>query len=258
MTRFAIDDAAWANRWRCRPTAEKTVLTAGLATVALSSPGPLGGAAVVATTSVAACAVAGVPMRTWLVAMSVPTASILLGVVGIMVTFDDSNIAQLWSWGPLAVTEESALRAAQVAVRSVATTSAVILLATTTPMPYLLGSLGRVRGFGILAEIANLVYRMIFALLETQARIRESQASRLGYHSGRAARRSFGMLAAAIFVRAWTGAQRLEAGLQGRGYDGSTIGLQQRRPVSVAFVVVALVCTLGCGVASRLGPPWPR
>ncbi|ACU37480.1 cobalt ECF transporter T component CbiQ [Actinosynnema pretiosum subsp. pretiosum] len=255
MARLSLDDAAWGSTWRDRSTAEKAVLSGGLAAVALTGRGPVGAALVLLAASVCACALAGVTPRAWSAALAAPVVFVALGVLGIVVTFGAAG-APLLSWGPLVVTEASALRGARVAARAVSTSAAVLLLAATTPMPHLLASLGRVRGLGVLAEIAGVVYRMLFGLLDAQASVRETQAARLGYRDARAARRSVGALGAATLIRAWTGAQRLEAGLSGRGGASVGFGAPRRRPVSRPFVAAGAALVLACALLSLLGPAW--
>mgnify|MGYP002651792985 CR=1 FL=1 len=74
-------------------------------------------------------------------------------------------------------------------------------------------------------------------------------AGRLGYATGRAARRSIGGLVAAVLVRAWVRAGRLEDGLAGRGGVAS-VPLVPARPVSIPFVLAAAALVTGLGVAS--------
>ena len=71
-----------------------------------------------------------------------------------------------------------------------------------------------------------------------------------GAASGRAARRSLGGLAGAVMTQAWNRARRLEAGLAGRGYDGSLRTLSVARPVSVPFVVLSVLVVAALAAAS--------
>ena len=111
------------------------------------------------------------------------------------------------------------------------------MLALTTPMTDVLGGLRRVGVPAFLVEIAGVVYRMIFTLLDSVGTIRESQTARLGYATRRAALASTGTLLAG----------RLEAGLAGRGYTGDLIVTTPARQASwrslcgVVLVVSALM-----------------
>ena len=95
--------------------------------------------------------------------------------------------------------------------------------------------------------------RQIFALLDAASAIRAAQAGRLGYASGRAARRSVGQLCAAVLVAAWDKARRLEDGLAGRG-GVAAVPLVPARSVSTPFVLAAGGLVLGlAGLSLRAG-----
>lgn len=255
--RLTLDDAAWTNRWRHRSTAEKAVLALGLLAVALTT-GPVGGIVVSIVATLAAIAAARVPVRTWAVAIASPLAFTVIALVAVAVTLDAPSTGLLWSAGPFAVTEETWGRAVEVFFRALGGASCLLLLATTTPMPYLLGSAARVPGLATLADLAGVVYRMVFGLLDAQARIRESQASRLGFRTSRAARHSMGMLAGAVFIRAWNQAHRLELGLAGRGYAGGVLASPVRRTVDRRFLAVSLAVTAAVALVAVVAPDWPR
>jgi cobalt/nickel transport system permease protein len=88
---------------------------------------------------------------------------------------------------------------------------------------------------------------MSFLLLDSVRRIREAQAARLG-HTGRAAQwRSLAGLGATAFVRAFDRATRLQAGLAGRGYDGTLRVLVPEARVSARFTAAS--CALLAALA---------
>lgn len=253
MATLSLDDTAWTNRWRHRSVVEKAVLALGLLLVAVTATTPTTGALVVAASSLVACMGARVPVRTWASVLMAPAGFVLVGVLGIAVTLTPTPGAELlWSGGPLAVTGETAARAGETAVRAIAGASAVMLLACTTPMPYVLGALGRVPGFATLAEIGGVVYRMLFGLNEAQARVRESQAARLGFRTPAVARRSIGLLAAATLLRAWTGARRLEEGLAGRAPSGVPFGAPRTDPAQWGFVAAAVATVVVVALIGHL------
>ncbi|MBM6404210.1 cobalt ECF transporter T component CbiQ [Phycicoccus sp. CSK15P-2] len=239
MARLAIDDAAWGNRWRTRSTGEKALLALGLLLVAVTTREPGVSAAVLVVAVTCALAQARVPWRTYLRVVLAPATFVVLGAASIAVTVGSGTGDAVWSAGPVAVTEATLARAAEVLGRSLAATSAMALLATTTPLVDLVAGMRRLRVPEAVVDVAEVMYRFVFLLLDTLATVREAQASRLGYGGGRAARRSLGMLASTVFVRAWTRAQRLEDGLAGRGGTGSLRTLAADRPVSVPFVLVS-------------------
>ncbi|WP_226344676.1 cobalt ECF transporter T component CbiQ [Agilicoccus flavus] len=241
---FALDDAAWASRWRHRRVADKAVLSFGLLACAVALP-PWPGAA---ATGVAALAVlllgARVRARTLALALAVPAAFIATGAVPLLLTLT-------WESGPhVGISPETVGAAASVVVRALAATTAVFVLASTTPMVDVLAALRRARVPDACVEVAGLTYRFVFLLLESAATIREAQAARLGYTDRRRALRSSAQLVGAVLLRSWDRARRLEEGLAGRG-DTTTLrtfdppATSSPRFVAASLGLVALVVVLG-------------
>ena len=122
---------------------------------------------------------------------------------------------------------------------SLAGGAAVLLLATTTPMSDLLPALRRLRVPAAVVEVAGVVYRLLFVLLDSLRTIREAQTNRMGYSSVRRSYRSSGVLAAAVLTRSWDRARRLQEGLAGRGLDAGLRVLPEALPSSTAFLAAS-------------------
>lgn len=246
MAGLAIDDAAWASRWRDRGLLDKTALSLGLVLVALTLPAWPGSLQVAATASVVAVRGSGAPPRLVLRALRAPLAFIVLGAASVAVV-----IAAQPQWS-ISVTQDSLARAASVAGHAVAGTLAVLLLALSTPMVEVLGGLRRLRVPAACVEVAALMYRLLFILLDTTHTMRDSQRARLGYSSPGRSMRSAGSLTAAILIRAWERARRLEQGLAGRGYSTSMTTLENPPANSPVFIAVTLAGLLALVGASLL------
>ena len=246
MARLRLDDAAWSGPWRVRSTGEKALLTLGLLLVAVTAASPWVSVAVLASVLVLALAVARVPWRVYALALAGPLVFVSVGALALAVSVGSvPPTDRALTLGPLTVTWSGLTVAATTVVRSVAGTAALLLLATTTPLLSLLTGLRRLRVPDVVVDIAALMYRLLFSLLDSVAAIREAQAARLGYATARSARQSFGMLAAATLRRAWEQSRRLEEGLAGRGYAGSLRSVTAPRSVSVPFVVGSLALVGG-------------
>jgi cobalt/nickel transport system permease protein len=242
MRGLAIDDAAWSSRWRDRSVRDKACLSLGLLlTAALLPPWPTSPIVAVLALGLLVGRAGTAPS---LVARALrgPLAFILIGCVSVAVVVSTAGGGL-----SLSVTPDSAGRAAGVAGHAVAGCAAMLLLAMTTPMVDLLAGLRRLRLPAACVEVAGLVYRMLFVLLESVGTIRESQTARLGYSSMSRSLRSAGMLTAATLTRSWSRARRLEQGLAGRELTGSLQTLDDPVPGSPVFlagtatVLVALV-----------------
>lgn len=245
MAGLAIDQAAWASRWRERALFDKCVLALGLVLSAVLLP-PWPGAVLVAAAALIA-AVAGARTSWRLLARSIrpPLVFIMLGAVSVAVTV---TVAPHFS---VTVTPASLTRAGEVIGRALAGTLSVLLLAVSTPVSDILAGLRRLHVPEACVDVAALMYRMLFILLESLGTIRESQTARLGYTSPRRAMASAGLLGAAVLTRAWDRARRLEAGLAGREFTTSMRTLEYRRPSSPRFVMVS-VAVLAAIVAVSL------
>lgn len=256
MARLAIDDAAWTSRWRTRSTGEKALLAGGLLTLAVAGPQPAAGVCAGVSALVAALGGARVDPRLLLRAARGPALFVLVGLVGVVVSLGTADASAVWQWGPLWVAEPSLQRGLEVAARSLGSVAALLLLTTTTPVPAVLDGLRRLRVPEVMVDIAGVVYRLLFLLLDTQSAVRESQAARLGYADRRAAYRSFGVLGAAVLVRALERARRLEDGLTGRGYDGSLAVVSPTAPVRRVFVGLTVALLAVLTLASALWTGW--
>ncbi|AXT83799.1 cobalt ECF transporter T component CbiQ [Aeromicrobium sp. A1-2] len=252
MKGLAIDDAAWSSRWRERAVRDKACLSLGLLLTAAVLPpwptSPLVAAVALGLLVTRAGTPAGLVAR----ALRGPALFIVIGCISVAVVLTTGDGLGL------TVTAESTHRALGVAGHAIAGTSAMLLLAMTTPMVDLLAGLRRLRLPEACVEVAGLIYRMLFILLDSVGTIRESQAARLGYSSLRRSLRSAGMLTAAILTRSWSRARRLEQGLAGRELTASLRTLDDPTPSSPAFLVaggatlVALVslAALTTGIAA--------
>lgn len=234
MAELAIDQAAWASRWRERALLDKCVLALGLMLSAVLLP-PWPAAVLVGVTAlVAAVAAARTPWRLLVRSMRPPLVFIGLGAVSVAVTV---TVTPHFS---VAITSASLTRAGEVTGRALAGTLSVLLLAVTTPVSDILAGLRRLRVPEACVDVAALMYRMLFILLDSLGTIRESQTARLGYTSPRRAMTSAGLLGAAVLTRAWDRARRLEAGLAGREFTTSMHTVEYRRSSSPRFVMVSV------------------
>lgn len=243
-----LDDAAWNSPWRKRATGDKVLLGGGLLLCGVGLPAwpvaPLVTIVCLALLLGPARVPARVPIR---VALGL-SSFLVLGAITLALAEDPGpdTPGVYWRWAGFAVTHVTLMSAAQTTAHSIAGTSAMVLLAATTPMSSLLRWAGRRGVPAVVVEIADLIYRFIFLLLDTVRAVHEAQAARLGYTTRRAMLRSSSQLAAVVLVRAWSRAHRLQDGLDGRGYQGTIAVLDESGERSTAFVTgsILLISTL--------------
>ena len=244
---LTLDTAAYASPWRRRHPGEKALLALGLLGCAVALP-PWPGAPIVA--AVAAAALLGPAGLGWTDLgriARVPLVFILTGAVPLLVTIGGSPLIR---WNP-----DGPSAAASLAVRALAALLCLLLFAATTPLADVLPRLNRVGVPPAVTEVAALIYRMLFLLLDTARSVHEAQAARLGYRTMRTSYRSLASQGGAIFLRAFDRARRMEEGLALRGYDGSLRVDVEIRTVSPAFVVASaatLVAVVGGTLTIRM------
>ncbi|MGY1717479.1 MULTISPECIES: cobalt ECF transporter T component CbiQ [unclassified Blastococcus] len=236
MSGLAVDDAAWRSAWRGRSPGDKLLLCAGLVGCALVLPAWPGSVLVGLTAVGLALGPARVPARTFGRAIRWPLAFIAIGALTAVVSVGDGGIG----WAP-----DAAAQAGSLVGHAVAGSAAVLLLATTTPMSDLLPALRRLRVPAAVVEVAGVMYRLLFVLLDSLHTIREAQTARMGWSSPRRSYRSAGLLAAGVLTRSWDRARRLQEGLAGRGMETDLRVLPEVLPSSRLFLATALTGLAG-------------
>lgn len=224
----SLDELAHTNPWRTRHPAEKAALSLGLLAATVALP-PWPGALVVGTVAlVLVLGPAGLGVAPLLRAMRVPLAFIAVGSLPLLVAVGGAPLVR-WEPGgiPLAL---------ELAARATAALLCLLLFAATTPLSDLLPRLNRLGVPPAVTEVAALMYRMLFLLLDTVTTVREAQACRLGFRTWACTYRSVAGQGGAIFVRAFDRARRMEEGLALRGYTGSLRVQVPDRPVSRPFL----------------------
>jgi cobalt/nickel transport system permease protein len=144
---------------------------------------------------------------------------------------------------------ESMQLAANLVLRALGAASTMNFLALTTPLVDLVDLMRRWRVPELLIDLATLMYRFIFVLLESLERMLIAQESRLGYRTYRRGMISAGLLGSQLFIDAYRRSQRLQTALEARGYDGVLRVLpgQYRRDPALLRVGLTAIVTLGLG-----------
>ncbi|MEU1121718.1 cobalt ECF transporter T component CbiQ [Streptomyces sp. NPDC005879] len=233
-----IDAAAHSSRWRRRHPVDKAVLGLGLTVLAISLPPWPGAALVLAAALVLLLGPAGVPPRKLWRAYRVPLGFCVTGALTLLVQLGGPE-------GFVTLADGGPARAGGLLLRTSAASLGVLLFAFTTPMSDLLPRLVKAGVPAPVVDVALVTYRMSFLLLDSMSRIRQAQAGRLGHTTRAATWRSLASLGATAFVRAFDRAGRLQAGLAGRGYDGTLRVLVPEARMSRPFVAAAGVLLVG-------------
>ena len=131
-----------------------------------------------------------------------------------------------WSWSPFpwlsfSITRGSINEGILVLSRVAGGMSALIFLALTTPMTDLFMVMRRCRVPEAVLDLAMMIYRTIFMIMDQLVQTYQAQRMRLGYASFRESIRSFSMLCGSVFIGSWIAGEDLIRAMDARCYSGS-------------------------------------
>ena len=201
------------------------------------------------------CMAGGVGVRRYLGLLALPAAFLLL-----------SAAALLWHWAPapgglasvpflggwLVLDAAGQATARLVVARALGALGCLYWLSLSTPLPEVLEVLRRVHVPGPVLDLAVLIYRYIFVMLDTAARMRVSAASRLGYEGAGRSLRTTGLVYANLLGRSFGRARVCQQAMESRGWEGDIRFLVRKKPVRAAhlipFAAPAAVMLLALGL----------
>ena len=199
--------------------------------------------------SAAILLLARVDIRTYAELFLVPLWFALMSVAVIVLISGGEHV--FWSWDPLpflslSVTRESINTGFFILCRVIGSMSALLFIALTTPMTDLFVVMRNVRVPDFVIDLAMIIYRTIFFLLDQVQQIYRAQVMRLGYSGWRESIHTFAMMCGAAFITSWDAGDDLVRAMDARCYDGKFALLGENRPVElrplaalVTFIIVA-------------------
>jgi cobalt/nickel transport system permease protein len=187
-------------------------------------------------------ALAKVDAKTYAELFVVPFWFALFSVAGIILVSGGSEV--FWRWDPLpwlsvSITRESINHGFLVFCRIIGGMSAMCFIALTTPMTDIFIVLRHCRIPEILIDLAMIIYRTIFIILDQVKQIYNAQVMRLGYSTWRESIHSFASMCGAVFIASWNAGEDLIRAMDARCYDGKFALLGETRPVErIPFIAV--------------------
>jgi cobalt/nickel transport system permease protein len=121
--------------------------------------------------------------------------------------------------GQIYLSSHGSIRAIEVLLRSLASTSALFFIVLTIPAIELATTFGKLGCPSILIELSLLVYRFIFLFADTAQKIVTAQISRGGYRNHRLRMNSLNLLVRQLIQRTATRYQQLTLGVKARGFE---------------------------------------
>jgi len=143
-----------------------------------------------------------------------------------------------WSWSPLpwlslSVTRASVNEGILVLSRVLGGMSALIFLAVTTPMTDLFMVMRQCRVPEPVLDLAMMIYRTIFMIMDQFVQTYQAQRMRLGYTSFSESMRSLSTLCGSVFVGSWIAGEDLIHAMDARCYSGRFAMLGEVRPIEM-------------------------
>jgi cobalt/nickel transport system permease protein len=186
--------------------------------------------------SAAVLLLARVDIKTYAELFIVPLWFVLMSAAVIVLISGGEHV--FWSWDPLpflslSVSRESINTGFFILCRVIGSMSALLFIALTTPMTDLFMVMRMCRIPDFVIDLAMIIYRTIFFLMDQVRQIYNAQVMRLGYSRWRESIQSFAMMCGAAFITSWDAGDDLIRAMDARCYDGKFALLGENRPVEL-------------------------
>jgi len=195
---------------------------------------------------------ARVDAKTYAGLFIVPVWFALFSVAGIILISGGQEVFWRWnpfSWLSLSITRESINSGFLVFCRVMGGMSAMCFIALTTPMTDIFIVLRRCGIPDIILDLAMIIYRTIFIIMDQVKQIHAAQVMRLGYSTVRESIYSFASMSGAVFIASWDAGDDLIRAMDARCYDGKFALLGETRPVEyMPLAATTVFLALSCAV----------
>jgi len=243
-----LEDIAQKNGLREVNTTLKLITGLGAIILCLLSTSYLPPLFIAVLLSVSVLFLAKVDPRTYAGLFILPFIFALMSIAAIILLTGGEVV--FWSWNPLpwfslSITRESINEGFLVFCRMIGGMSALIFIALTTPMTDIFSIMRLCRIPEVVLDLAMMIYRSIFMILNQLVQTYQAQVMRLGYGSFRESIQSFSTLCGAVFIGSWGAGEDLIKAMDARCYSGKFAMLGETRPMEVLPVItVALFLVL--------------
>lgn len=159
-------------------------------------------------------AIGRIPLKKYISLFSVPLVFIIMGAIAIAITVNVEGGFYISFNMP------DVLRAVKVTAKAVGAVSGMYMLSLSTPMNEIITLLGKLRIPEILCELMRLIYRYIFILMDSQIRLKNAAAARLGYNGYTRSLKTFGMVCSNMLVTSLRRASDYYNAVESRSFGG--------------------------------------
>jgi len=238
-----LEDVAQNNGLREVNTTVKLAVGLGAIVLCLLSTGYLAPLFIALVLSAAILLLARIDIKTYAELFLVPLWFALLSAIVIVLISGGEHL--FWSWDPLpflslSITRESINTGFFILCRVIGGMSALLFIALTTPMTDLFAVMRKACVPDFVIDLAMIIYRTIFILMDQVRLIYHAQVMRLGYSTWRESITTFASMCGAAFIASWDEGDDLIRAMDARCYDGKFALLGESRPAG--FRSVASLC----------------
>lgn len=241
---IGFDQYAYTNKLFDMHPAEKFFFAVVSMFICIFANSPSVSIVILLTMGVATIWWAGIPGRVFMKMLLMPVSFLLIGVlsVAVIISSTPENFIFSFKIGAwfLGTTKPGLMLALNIFLKSLGAVSCLYFLSLTTSMIDIISVLRKLKVPAIFLELMMLVYRFIFALIETAYTMITSQASRLGYKSTKTAFVSLGRMFSNLFLKAFFHAKTLNVSMESRCYSGEIHVLEREYDVSLKNVFIIL------------------
>lgn len=189
--------------------------------------------------------VGGLEFDHYVSAMTIPIVFMIVGAITIAIGYSLSPVGQynlhVFNLFYIHWSKASIKQAAVLILKALGAVSALYMMTLTTPLTELVSVLRKAHMPKLIVELMNMIYRYIFLMLDTWARLRNSAESRLGFCDYKTSMYSFGQIASNLFVVTLKKGTAYYNALEARCYDGELNFLEDEKPVKGWQIVFAVV-----------------
>lgn len=194
----------------------------------------------------------GIQLREYLRLLALPAVFMLLSALTLLWDFyrelpHDTAFAVSFFGGWLAVNSSAQTMGILVLSRALGAVSCLYFLSLSTPLPELVQVMRRIYVPEIVIELAILIYRYIFILLDTVQNMKDSAASRLGYRGLKRSLYTTGMVYGGLLGTSFRRAEACFNAMESRCYAGQIAFLTEKKKVTGR-----ICCLLGIPLAGML------
>ena len=185
---------------------------------------------------------AGIKASVILKLLSIPLGFLLIGVFTIALQISSSGLDYLISFTVgkyfIGITETSLISAVNTLTVSLSAVSCLYFLALTTPMVEIIYVLQLIKIPETIIELMVIIYRFIFVFINTAFSIYYAQQARYGHSSFSKSLRSFAVLFANLWGKAFFKSKNLLQSLESRGFEGNIRVLNPEYKFSLKNILI--------------------